>query len=371
MNKQLKAGLLLASAFLLVACGSNEPEQPVESEPTESTTVQESETTNAEPTPSNYVYKTGDFEVASDEQVNQFKEFVTSQSELVDRQVTQHNVLQIPESDLREDEDTMIEKFGTTTEEGYDVTTAHVVKTMAGDAEEVYSETLYLGEANILEHVKQVGGGVYTSVDGLMTLPEALLSDTPNIKQVIEEQVEDGLAERLETFKDKYKGTWIGEQIDYSLHLNDTYTGYYKGLANYLDTAVEADQYKVDQNKLYLELDPVQALDLETVIAEEGGMIDILYLDNDTSYIIEFDLDSQSFSVYRPDSVTERQIKATLTLSNDELNIVAPSDAETITDIDAYSSDYEAMFKFKQVEEESTTPIEAVEGPVNPEYEGE
>lgn len=371
MNKRLKAGLLLASSLFLVACSSNESEQSVESEATESTTTQESGTTaTTDPDSSNYVYKTGDFEVASDEQVTKFKEFVTSQSEAGDRQVIQHNVLQVPKSDLRDDEVEMAEAFGTKTDEGYDITTAHVVKTMVGDAEEVYAETLYLGEANVVEQVKQVDGVVYTSIDGLITLPEALLSDTPNIKEVLEEQVEEGLADRLEAFKAKYEGKWIGEQLEYSLHLNDAYTGYYSGLAKYLDTAVEANQYKVNQNKLYLELDPVQALDFETVIAETGGMIDILYLDNDTSYIIEFDLDSQSLSVYRPDSESDRQIKATLTLSKDDLSITAPGEDDTLTDLEAFTADYEEMFKFKQIEEPADSN-ETLEESDNPDSEGE
>lgn len=371
MNKGLKASLLLASTLLLVACGSNEAtEEPKTEEPAVTESNQKPETQEEIPeVSSNYVYRTADFDVATTEQIKTFKDFIGSQVADEERVITQTNYLEVPESDARETEGDLLTGFGTLEDGVHLVETGNTNKIINGTSEEVHSKTLYLGEANIEEHMKLVDGKIYTSADSIMTLPKSLLGGTPNLTELLKTEVEPGLEGRLPDFEAKYAGKWLVEDATYDLFLNESHIAYFTTLYSYLEDTLDTEQIKVNDGKLYIELDPNNATDFETLVAGNGGYIDILYLDNGTSYIIEFDLETKQFSVIRPDSESVRTIKATLDIApvTEANNIIAPSPTELVLDVDTYNDEYTEMFGIIQIETEQVPEQDAVEGPVNTE----
>lgn len=373
MKKGLKASLLLASTLLLVACGSNESTEDTsgnkEAETTESVATPQTEGDVTTPeVGSNYEYVTADYESATDDQVNVFKDYLVGQSKAEDRTITQTSYLGIPKSEAREDEEYLIKNFGELVGDMHLVTTGESIKTVKGDDEENKSKKLYVGEAYVEEHIKKVGDKIYTNADSLLTLPHALLTDTPNLVNVLATEVEPGLAERLKVFEDKYEGEWLEEDAQYELNLNNIHTAYFSTLSQYLEDMGASLDFKVNDNKLYIELDPSNATDFETLLAGSGAYIDILFLDNGSSYIVEFDLESKLFSVVRPDSESDRTVKASIEVGPTDNTISVPSETETISDYEAYNKDFTEMIAIIPLEEdEQALESEQVSGPINTE----
>lgn len=258
----------------------------------------------------------------------------------------------------------MYETFGTEVDDKYYVPVSQLNLLYDGERVQIEDKTLPQGNVYVMSKHVYDGTYVYEEVDRLLTFARDLVDENPLVNDIRGVLFEDGLADRLAKFEDKYKDYWLRSETNTYTQPIDSIRAYFGGLytlSNDENTVVDSEQHIV---KLTLTQEQVNELNeqqlstypifLETY-TEDG--------DEDLVYELHYNYQDMTFKAYRiaPEGSNKNSYFAELFPVGFEGVVEVPEEKATLIETENFYDEYTNMLGIKdeylEQETEASTSV--------------